>query len=285
MLDAPGSASATVVLPGVPAAGAPAAGAPAAGAPAAGAPAVFTVPKEYADRPYLKGVDSETKLYEMLDGAQELLGKRPAGIPAVDAPQDEWEKFYAATRPKEAKEYAFDIDPNIKIDPKIVDKTKEIMFKHGLTATQAKGVQKDFDEMAKEFAKANGIQLEQQNTDFDKLATKLFGNDRNTVLARGKELIATFAPPELKGEIAKLSNENLIVLAGVLNGIHAKYIKADGAPNTPPGGGPGGDTPETLRAEARALMASEAYTNPMHAEHENVKKKIDALYRRASGQQ
>jgi hypothetical protein len=275
MPDTPGSASTTIPLNG----------APAAETPDPGASLAFSIPEAYRDKPYLKGVDSPEKVFAMLDGAQTLIGQRPAGIPAPDASPEEWNKFYdAAGRPKTAAEYTFDMDPSVKVEDKIVLKSKEIMHKWGLNPTQAKGVQKDFDLMAMEFAKEKGIQIQQENIDFEKLATKIFGTERETVLARGKELLNAFVPAELKGAVAKLSNENLIVLAGVLNGIHAKYIKTD-IPGHQPAGAGGANTPDALRSEARTLMASKAYNDPMDPEHENVKKKVDELYRRAGGTQ
>ena len=153
---------------------------------------------------------------------------------------------------------------------------------NGLNSAQALGIQKEFDAMAIEMAKEKGLALQEQNTNFDKLAKDVFGADRDKALATAKGLIDTFTPPAMKGEVAKLSNENLVILAGILNGIHAKYIKTDGAPPGP-GNGSGGETPETLRAQARALMASKAYTDSMDAEHMNVRKQVDEVYRRASG--
>ena len=129
----------TITLP--PPAGTPPAGAPPAGTPPAGTPPAFSIPDAYKDRPYLKGVDSVDKVYEMLDGSQKLLGQRPAGIPGPDAKPEEIEKFYSATRPKTAAEYQFEIDPSIKADEKVIGKMKDLMFKHGLTPAQAKGMQ------------------------------------------------------------------------------------------------------------------------------------------------
>jgi hypothetical protein len=245
------------------------------------APAGFSIPDEFKDKPYLKGVDSHDKLFKMLDGAQELIGKRPAGIPAPDAPQAEWDKFYDAVgRPKTAAEYQFEIDQSVKADVKVLGKIKEIMHKYGLTPTQAKGLQKDFDAFGAEIAKARGESLQIQNTNFDKLGAELFGVDRDKVMANGKTLLEQFTPPQLKGEVAKLSNEQLMVLAGVLKGISEKYIKADGAPHAQPAGG---SNPDSLRAEARTLMATPAYSNPMDPNHAATCARINEIYKLASG--
>ena len=282
------SVSATVVLPAqaapaqaAPAQAAPAAAAPAAAAPAAGTPA-FSIPDSFKDKPYLKGIDTPEKLFSMLDGAQTLIGQRPAGIPAPDAPAEEWGKFYDALgRPKTSAEYQLEIDPSVKPDEKVVGQIKDLFYKHGLTPAQAKGIQKDFDAMAIAVAKEKGIQLQQQNTDFDKLAGTVFGPTRDADLATAKQLIDTFAPPAMKGEIAKMSNENLILMAGVLKGISAKYIKADGAPSSQSRGT--GQSPDDLRAEGRKLMESDAWKNSMHLDHEKTKARVAELYRLASG--
>lgn len=239
------------------------------------------IPDGYKDKPYLKGIDSQDKLFAMLDGSQNLLGKRPAGIPAADAPQVEWDKFYETMRPKTPAEYTFELDPTVKVDEKMVGRTKEIMHKYGLSAVQAKGIQKDFDAMAIEIAKEKGIQLQQQDTDFDKLATQVFGAEREQAIARGKQMLDQFVPAALKGEVAKLSNESLMVLAGVLNGVHAKYIKTDGAPITPPGGT--AETPDTLRARARELMVQQGKLNPIDPNYDLLQKQINEIYSRTGG--
>ena len=276
-------AEATVVLPGNAApAGGDGTGTGTVTPPPAAAAPVFSIPDAYKEKPYLKGVDSPDKLFAMLDGAQELIGKRPAGIPAPDASPEDWNKFYDALgRPKTAAEYTFDIPKDVKVDEKVVLGLKEMMHKNGLTPMQAKGMQKDFDAFAVQLAKDQKIVLQQQDTDFTKLATDTFGADRDKILARGKELIDTFAPPSMKGEVAKLSNENLIVLAGVLNNIANKYIKADAAPGT----GPviGTETPDTLRTKARALMAEQAAISPIDLRYAELQKQIDGIYRQIGG--
>ena len=281
------SVAASVVLPsagapaGVPA-GAPAgvpAGAP-AGAPAgvpAGVPAC-PGPDAYKDRSYIKGLDSNDKVWEMLDNSQKLIGQRPAGIPAADAPKEVWDNFYKAMgRPEKAADYQFELDPSLKLDEKFVNSTKEIMHKYGLTPTQAKGIQKDFDAMMVAVAKERGVALQQQNTDFNKLATETFGADRDKAIATAKGLLDQFTPANIKPELAKLSNENLIVLASVLNGINAKYIKADGAPSAPPGS-MGGKSGADLRSEGQALMATKAYTDAFHPDHAKTVARIAEIY-------
>lgn len=259
---APGSASITTPLPEVT-------------PPASGAAAPsFSIPDTYKDRPYLKGVDSVDKVYAMLDGAQSLLGKRPAGIPAPDAPAEDWAKFYDALgRPKTAGEYTFDgVD---KVDPKFLPKLQEVFHKHGLNATQAKGIFADVNAVLGALVQEKGVVDEKQNTDFDALGTKIFGVDRDKILASSKALLDQHTPPELKAEVAKLSNENLIVMAGVLNNISKMYIKEDGSFGKPT---VTGLSPTDVSARARTLMMTKDYTDPFHPNHAVVKKQVDELY-------
>lgn len=274
---APASASGTVVLP-------------TAGTPTAGTPPAFSVPDQYKDKPYAKTIDSPDKLWSMLDGAQELIGKRPAGIPAPEAPQAEWDKFYeAAGRPKTAAEYAFDYGkddkglPKASPDPKFDESIKQMMFEEGVTAKQAAGLQKKFDGIVANLIKDKNIQVQQQNEDFSKTATELFGAERDKVLANGKALLAdNIKDPRIQSALSKLPNDALMVLASALKSFSDKYIKPGGGnPPATPAGGAGGGKAE-MTAEARRLMTTPEYTNSMHPDNAKVLARVNQLYIDAS---
>jgi hypothetical protein len=245
-------------------------------APAA---STFNLPDGYKDKPYLKGVDSMDKVFAMLDGAQTLIGKRPAGIPAPDAPAEEWAKFYdAAGRPKSATEYQF--EGQDKADPKFLPKVQEVFYKHGLNAAQAKGVFSDINLALSEFAKQQGVDIQQQNTDFDALGTKVFGAQRDQILSSMKDLIGKHVPVEMKDALGKLPNESLMILAGVLNNVSKAYIKPDGPPSSSPAGT--ALTPADISAKGRELMASEPYLNVRHPQHDATVKAVRELYAQLS---
>lgn len=238
----------------------------------------FVIPEAYKDKPYLKGVDSIDKVYKMLDGAQELIGKRPAGIPAADASPEEKAKFYEALgRPKAATEYAF--DGADKADPKFLPKLQEAFHKHNLTQEQAKGVFADVSSVLQELAKTNSDAAVQADADFDKLADQQFGTNRDKVLSNAKGLLDKFTSPTMKDHLGKLSNENLIIMADVLNNISSKYIKESSAPGGQPPAT--GSSPTELRAKAQELMQSKEYNDPFHANHDKVVKQVQELYKQA----
>ena len=243
----------------------------------AGKPAAtsFAIPETYKDKPYLKGVDSMDKVYAMLDGAQTLIGKRPSGIPAPDAPQEEWDKFYnAAGRPETADKY--ELEGADKADPEFTSELKKIMHKYGMTATQAKGFYKDAAATINGIAEKKGIAAQQADTDFEALAKNTFGANKDAILATSKALLDKHTPAAMKGELSKLSNENLIVMAGVLDSISKQYIKADGAPLGAPVNT--GLTPAELQAKGRELMSKPEYSNPRLPGHKEIVEQVKGIY-------
>lgn len=236
----------------------------------------FIIPDAFKDKPYLKGVDSQEKLFKMLDGAQELIGKKGPGIPKADAPQAEKDAYYDSIgRPKTAAEYTPVLTGADKTDPKVLPKLQAAFHKAGLTTEQAKIVWDESSTAFSDFAKETNLAAEQNNVDFDKLATDTFGVERDKVLARGKELISANISPSMKAAVEKLPNESLIVLADVLRNLDKKYIKQDG-----PGQQPTvtGATPDDLRAKARGLMAQQKGMDVMGVEFQNLQKQIDGIY-------
>lgn len=256
----PASASASVDL-----------NAAAAAKPAEGA---FVLPDAYKDKPYLKGVDSQEKLLKMLDGAQELIGKKGPAIPKADATQAEKDAYYDSIgRPKTAAEYV--LDGGDKSDPAFVSKVKDVFHKHGLSAEVAKGIWADVGGVLGGMKATGDAAAAQLDIDFNDLATKTFGTERETVLARGKELISANISPAMKTAIEKLDNNALIVLADVMRNVDKKYIRQDGA------GGQtilSGGSADELRAKARGFMAEQNKYSPTSVEFTNLQRQIDGIY-------
>lgn len=246
------------------------------------------VPEDYRDKPYLKDVMEKKDvkaIFDKLDNAQKLIGQRPEGIPGPEAAPEEWDKFYKMMgRPEEANAYEFsyeELPEEIKSlrNEEFEGTVKKLMYDAGLTAEQAKKLQTGYDKLMVETLEKSGALAQQRDVDFDKLASDTFGKDKvDTVLASSKKMLEQFVPENLKEHVANLSNENLVVLASVLDGVRQKYIGEDGLSNSSPAGGATdvGD----LRAQGRELMASEAYTNPRHIEHQKVKAEVENLYKR-----
>ncbi len=240
------------------------------------------VPPDYKDKPYMKDVTDITSLFKKLDGAQILIGQRPAGIPADNASEVDWNKYYdAAGRPKEAKDYAFseikDKDgKEVKRNEEFAGKVKTLFHTAGVSAKQSAILQKGYDELIIEIQQKQEEDANKQNLDFDKLATDTFKQDSAKVLATAKQLIETHKPEGFDPYIASLPNEALIVLAGVLNNIQKKYISEDTINQE--GAGTGATSETELRAEAKKLMALPEFSNRFHPQHAETAAKVTAIY-------
>lgn len=235
------------------------------------------IPKDYQDKEYLKSIKDPVGFFKAFDGAQELLGKRPAGIPHDNASEEEWKSFNKSFGvPEKPEDYDLAIPEGAKVDPKLDKGVREVMQKAGLNKRQAKIVSEGYRGVLTEVLKEQGAKAEQADKDFIKLSTEVFGERKDKVLADGKALISKYIPEKFKDSLESLPNEQLVVLAAVLDGIRKDYISED---QIPAGQGAPGVTAEQKREEARKLMASEAYNNASHPDHAKTVERVNSLYK------
>lgn len=241
------------------------------------------IPAEFKDKPWVKDVKDLPTLFKRTDGLLSEMGKRPAGIPQDNAAPEEWDKFFkAAGRPDKPEEYGFKADTEaakaLGWDEKIAAGAQSVLHSAGLSKKQAQIVRDGYEKLLLEYAKEKGVAQQQLDTDFEKLAKTAFGDNADKVLAESKLLIAKYAHESVKPHIEKLSNENLIILAGVLKGVREQYIKED---ILPPAGGSGSGSAKSeaeIRAEAMKLMASPEWKDSTHRDHDKVVKQVNDLY-------
>lgn len=237
------------------------------------------VPADYKDREYLKGIKDVPDLFKKLDESQKLIGKRPAGIPQDNAKPEEIAAFNKAFGvPEKPEAYELVVPEKGAMPKEMLEGIKKVFHGAELSAKQAKKVSEGWNGLVAEIQKAAGVQAAQQDTDFTKLATEVFGEQKDQVLATAKTIIDKHVDPKMKEHINALSNENLIVLASVVESIRKQYITEDNIPGGGEGGAGGADSFEAKREAARQKMASEAYRNPLHPDHARVKAEVDAVY-------
>lgn len=240
------------------------------------------IPEEFRDRPYLKdigamkfGHDALNEIFKKLDGAQKLVGTK-TGIPAADAPDTEWEQFYAKMRPEKPEGYEIKVAEGVDPNPEYLKRVRGIFHDAGLTPKQAASIQAGFGTLGTEQGAAAKAEAEKRDTEFNALTEATFGADNEAKLAQAKKMMVDHVPEGLKDHVGKLSNEALVILAGVLNQVHEKYgledrIDSDGAPASV------GDI-NSLREKGRELMASKEWRDPFHPKHDEVKGKVDQIY-------
>lgn len=238
---------------------------------------IETIPEAYRDKAYLKGVNNTEDLYKKLDGAQELIGKKTIDIPGPDTPEPEREAFYNKIRPETAEGYEFQIGDPAKTDKAFVSNIKGLFHKAGLSKGQAATIQIGFDQIIKDTIAQKNVNIQQQDADFDKMAKDMFGTNTDAVLANSKSLLEKYSPESMGEYIKNLSNENLIVLSSVLEGIRKDFISEDDLANLGPGSNTTEDIP-ALRDKARKIMASEAFSSTFHKDHQKVQEELKEIY-------
>ena len=230
----------------------------------------FKIPEAYADRPYLKDVQTYDDVFKKLDGAQTLIGQKVTFPTAESTPEQRQEFFRSAGMPEKAEEYAFEgEDRNQEVDSLV----KELYHTANLTKEQAAIVQKGLEGAVKaEEEKVN----ENQEKEFEELTNKVFGDKADQIIASSKKLIDENLPQELTENIKNLSNDALAIMAGVLENIRVKYISEDNINTNNIVGG--GLTNEVIREQAQKLMNDPAYKDGMHKNHENIQMQLKELY-------
>lgn len=269
--------------PGEPAPGAPAPGAPAPGAPAPGAPAPvdFTtlIPADFKDKPWVKETKDLTSLFKRTDDLITEIGKRPAGIPQDNATPDQIAAFNKAWGvPDKPEGYQFQPLPKElgEANPEFQNSVRAMFHKNGVSAKQAAGLEKEWNDIALAMVKKSTDAADALDKDFEKLKTEVFGNRAAEAVKGAGVLISKFVPEKMKAHVANLPNEQLIILASVIDGIRKEYIPED---RMPQGGGPAvGLSVEEKRAKAQKLMALPAYQNQFHKDHAATKKEVDEIY-------
>lgn len=256
------------------------------------------VPESYRDKEWVKNVskaeDPRAELFKQYEHAQSLIGQRSGlQVPAADAAPEQWKSFYKAigvpddTAPYEYKPVEWSDDE--KELGEFITSTRTEGFMADLkSAAQANGITPaQFQALAAAYDKTwvkhykenlNDVVAQQkaQEVDFDKQADALFGARKNAVIESGKKLMADVAP-DLKERLKGLDNNAILVLSAVLDGIRTKYIKEDGFNQ---GGAASADSLQAMREEGRRLMADPAYSNVMHANHQQAVEAVAAHYKR-----
>jgi hypothetical protein len=256
-----------------------------------------SVPEEYRGKPFMQKVKSVEDLIKMYDGAQSLIGKKTISAPADDAPEEEWEKFFAANRPEKADDYVLelsglpeerkayaDIVKEIET-PEYLGEVRSLLHKVGVTKKQAAVLYPAMQELnAKlydaEVSKAAAHAAEEDRRlgeEFETFATSAFKDKRDDVLSRARSLLNENASEFTKKHIEGVDNKTLVLLADVLNNIHSKYIR-EGGPITI-GAGSDGST-ESLRDEGRKLTAELMGMNQMDPQYDTKRARVREIYAR-----
>lgn len=235
------------------------------------------IPESYADKAWVQDVKDIPGLFKMADDLKSKLGERAAGIPHENSTEEEKSSFNKAMGVPEKAE-GYELSKPIEGHEDFQTRIKDLFLKANVSQNQAEALDAGWNDLMQQFAPDPEI----QNADFDKMATEVFGDKKDTVLSNAKALLEAHSkdlPEGIKDAFNNLSNDILVPLAAVLNSIQGKYISEDDIP-TGGGGAPAGASSEELRAEAVKIRSSEAWRDKFHEGHADAVARSEALYKR-----
>lgn len=245
------------------------------------------IPADLREKPYLKDFltmpqnpESFGKLFAKLDGAETLIGKRAPAVPAADAKDEEWDKFFAPLRPAKADDYKIPVKEGVKADEQFIGALRESFFEAGIPARQVAKMMAAFGPRMEAYSaartKAQTDAQAKADADFETLSKAALGDANKAVIARVNATLKELCPAPMKAYLDKLSNENLVIMSAVIDAVQKKYMSEDEL--NPKSNGNAGGAEKSVSERGRELMASKAYTDAWHPDHDKVVAEVNALY-------
>ena len=230
--------------------------------------------------------DDVLKSYTELEKA---IGKPKYGVPPTDAPPEQQAEFYKALGVPETPE-AYGLKPPEGFPEHMGEYMTDTLNEYvkvahdlKLTPKQAEGLQKWYDNMAMQLGeagqKAQTAEAQASQAKLTEHFTKLFGNQTGEAVARVKQSMTEAIPDAgLREALSKtLPDEALVAIAAIEQHYRKTYGKAD--ENIGKDGQSSAKSLEDLRVEAKQLMASDAYRDPMHKDHKATREKAEQMYK------
>lgn len=250
------------------------------------------VPSDYHEAPYLKDwLDKPQKeampeIFKKLHHAQGLVGKKTVGLPAGDATDDEWSKFFGSMKPSSTDEYKIPTGKEGKGDPAFAKILQMAFHEGGVHPKQANAFMAKFSKELEGYTAAQAKIKTDQETKaaeaFEELAKASLGEKSKAITARVRAEMQERAPAALKPYIDKLDDKALIIMTGVINSVMEEYMPEDKLNLT---GGAGGDGGKSKREEARALNEKLAKMTGFESDYKDVQTRVSKLYEEAAAEQ
>lgn len=175
------------------------------------APADFVIPDEYKEAGWANNIHSVNDLWQQHANAQKLIGKKTIGIPTADSSEDEISEFYSKVRPETEDGYDFDLGEDTKT-------FKDIFYKNGVSARQAKEIVKGYMESVRKASE--GLYSE---AGFDKIMKETLGDDYKQKIDKVNGFLKQYGKKSALAEIDNLPNETLGLVYGLINLTMDKY--------------------------------------------------------------
>lgn len=243
----------------------------------------------FADRAYLKDFlekpadkDTISALIKKLDGAETLIGKKPTGIPAADAKDDELDAFFGKLRPEKPEDYT--IEAGEKPDEGFLKVVREAFHEGGSHKRQTQKILGKIMPFLKEreTIRLNAVAAEKAKNDereaaFETMLKEAVGPEYEKKSARVQQAIKELVPEKARQYADKIDDKSLVLVTAVVDALLSKYAKEDDFKGEGGGGGGKQEDKNTLVEELKKLYAEPARNDFRHADHEKINKRINEI--------
>ncbi len=237
-------------------------------------------PVAHREKDWAKNINSADDLFTQFENAQALVG-RSVQLPGETATGEDWNAvFNKLGRPESVDGYEINAPADSdEATKQQVNGLKELFHKQGVTKKQATSLIEGFQSMSKAQQDALLAAQATKDSEFEKLVNSIFGDKADEAKKVSRNLLDKFAPDALKDKLKDMSETQMTAVAAVLKGITDKYISQDDLRDLGGMTASSGKSIDSLKKEAREIMASEAYTNQMHVDHASAVAKSGELYK------
>lgn len=234
--------------------------------------------------PDLKSIKDVRHLAEQFIERGKHVGQKEFGIPGEDATPEQKQKFWQELGvPEKAEDYGLterpDNIPEDKWNPEHAKAWQDKLHEFGVPKDMATKIVTAFRE---EQIEALG-QAEQQpamnQEQFMSALNDKYGDQTDAVIDRASDLLAQHADMDTLSEINSWPTDQRMALLNVLNSVHQNHIGEDRPNTTDPVNNHA--SPQKLREDARALMATDEYRDAMNPNHEATRKRVQSMYQEA----
>lgn len=235
----------------------------------------FSIPQEYAEKKWSKDINSIDDLWKSYDGAQNLIGNRPAGIPDFNTASPEevatFNKSFGVPDTPDA--YEFNLPEGVELNG-TDEKARNIFHEAGLNKNQADVVMQKYMEMEAQ-AQAD------MDTQFDEVIQKHFGETFEQDQKQVHDVVSKYVPEDLRAGFEAMPPQALAALVSLTKGLQGEVSqvkKQYGAEDTLTAGNTNSaQSIEDVRKELAALRFSEPVKNFQHPDHDKAVKRIAEL--------
>lgn len=239
--------------------------------------------EDFAKDPALSKFKTPGDVVKSYKELQSQIGKPKFDVPGQDAPAEQVSEFYKKLGvPEKADDYGLKADANVpehnnEVNVQFLKAFGEKAHELKMTATQAQGMQKFFDDLAVNMGKTQAAAQAEEDAKLDSLFDKALGSEKATAAEAMKQDLIKILPQEMRELLTeKVSTEALVAMTLLKKHYEKEYGRSDKTTGDDGNNGPGKSV-EELRKEANEIYAKFMKNGLTHPEYKGDKARYDAL--------